>query len=103
MLLACVSIAGCQSWQIGLHSETEADRHQGTTYGARVSMTSGDRVLTGIVVAVLLAEGMRYYLRGDGGMLAPLDYAPEADPRRTINPQDCTAPVDPRRGNLLCR
>jgi hypothetical protein len=29
--------------------------------------------------------------------------APEPDPTRVINAQDCTQPVDPEAGNLMCR
>jgi hypothetical protein len=30
-------------------------------------------------------------------------HAPDPDPSRTINVQDCTTPVDYSAGNLLCR
>jgi hypothetical protein len=29
--------------------------------------------------------------------------APDPDPTRKINTQDCTKPVDPGAGNLMCR
>jgi hypothetical protein len=29
--------------------------------------------------------------------------APEPDPTRAINVQDCTQPIDPEAGNLMCR
>jgi hypothetical protein len=45
----------------------------------------------------MLADGMRYFSLGQGGG------ALEADPRRAINVQDCTRPVDPSAGNLFCR
>ena len=49
------------------------------------------------VVAVLLIDGMRYYVYRDGTRLA------EPDPSRAVNVQDCTTPVDTTRGNLVCR
>jgi hypothetical protein len=110
-LLACVSVAGCHSWALGFQSGSAAgsgSRPSGSVsrssaQDAGVSVASGDRVLTGIVVAVLLAEGVRYYLRGDDGTMTPLHYVPQPDPGRTVSEQDCTAPVDPQLGNLLCR
>lgn len=108
VLWGCVSLAGCHS-AIGVQSGAAFGQRpngafpQGPAYEARVSLVSRDRVLTGIVVAILLAEGVRYYFRGDDGTMTPLDYVPEPDPARTISEQDCTGPVNPERGNLMCR
>lgn len=109
VLWACVSLAGCHSWAVGGQSGAALGQRpsgavpHGAAYEARVSVVSRDRVLTGIVVAVLLAEGVRYYLRGDDGTMTPLDYIPEPDPARAISEQDCTGPVNLELGNLMCR
>jgi len=50
---------------------------------------------------VMLADGMQYYRLGPDGKTSVR--APEPDPARRINAQDCTRPVDPNAGNLLCR
>jgi len=50
---------------------------------------------------VMLADGVRYYRLGPDGKTSVR--APEPDPTRKINIQDCTRPVDPNAGNLLCR
>jgi hypothetical protein len=55
------------------------------------------------VVAVLVAEGVRYYLRGPDGSLTPLERTPEADPARTVREQDCTRPLALDGANLRCR
>jgi len=102
-LLACVLLAGCQSWQFGYHAEIGRGASQRSAYGARVSVESGDRILNGMVAAVLIAQGARSYLRGDDGGPISADEPPELDPGRTINSQDCTQAVDPQRGNLMCR
>src|SRR3990172_10694325 len=94
---AFASIAGCQFGALrgGVGYESGA-APRASAYETRVSIAGGGRVFTGIVVAVLLAEGVRYYVRGDDGTMTPLhDDAPPPDPGRIINEQDCTAPVDP--------
>jgi hypothetical protein len=54
-----------------------------------------------IVVGVMMADGFRYYGIGPDGK-TPYR-APEPDPTRKINVQDCTQTVDPDAGNLMCR
>jgi hypothetical protein len=54
-----------------------------------------------IIVGVMVADGMDYYRLGPDGRTSVR--ASEADPTRRINAQDCTRPVDPNAGNLLCR
>ena len=53
-------------------------------------------VATAVVVGVLAADAMN-----EGKM--SMYRAPEPDPSRTINVQDCTQPVDYGAGNLMCR
>jgi len=56
---------------------------------------------TAIVVGVMAADGIQYYRIGPDGR-TPLYGAPEPDPSRKINVQDCTKPVDREAGNLMC-
>jgi hypothetical protein len=73
----------------------------GTTQAsARVTTTSP--VATTIVVGVMAAGAVHYYTLGPDGK-QPMYRAPEPDPTRVINAQDCTQPVDPEAGNLMCR
>jgi len=56
-----------------------------------------------MVVGVVVAGESRYYEVGPGGMKTPIGRAPAADPTRRINVQDCSRPIDPSAGNLMCR
>jgi hypothetical protein len=62
----------------------------------------GAAVGTAVVVGVMAADAVRYY-RMDPDGKTPVYRAPEPDPTRRINVQDCTTPVDPEAGNLMCR
>jgi hypothetical protein len=62
----------------------------------------GAPVGTAVVVGVMAADAAHYYTIGPDGK-APMYRAPAPDPSRSINVQDCTAPVDYNGGNLLCR
>lgn len=59
-------------------------------------------VATAVVVGVMAVDTMHYYGIGPDGR-SPMYRAPEPDPTRTINTQDCTTQVDFTAGNLLCR
>lgn len=50
----------------------------------------------------MLADGIHYYRLGPEGR-TPYYGVPPPDPTRKINAQDCTRPIDPDAGNLLCR
>jgi hypothetical protein len=97
-LLLCFLLAGCHAWGTGYDNAREP--------GGRAVVYSYDPVVAGLVVAVLLIDGMRYYVYRDGTRVpAPLESAPAAqpDPSRAVSVQDCTTPVDPTQGNLVCR
>jgi hypothetical protein len=98
MLLIALLLAGCQSVTVVEHGRTMF-----TANGTRVSLTHGDRLLTGVLVARVVADGLDYYVRGDDGTLTRLDGLPEFEPSRPVNIADCTRPVDPGKGNLSCR
>jgi hypothetical protein len=50
----------------------------------------------------MAAGAAHYYTMGPDGK-QPMYGAPDPDPTRVINVQDCTQPVDPGAGNLMCR
>jgi len=50
----------------------------------------------------MAADAVHYYSMGPEDK-SPMYRAPEPDPARAINAQDCTKPVDYSAGNLLCR
>ena len=62
----------------------------------------GAPVGTAIVVGVMAADAAHYYGIGPDGK-TPMARAPAPDPTRSVNAQDCTQPVDPEAGNLMCR
>lgn len=59
-------------------------------------------VATVVIVGVMASDAVNYYSVGPDGKM-PMYRAPDPDPSRTINAQDCTKPVDYSAGNLLCR
>lgn len=69
----------------------------------RASISSDSRLLVGIVVAAMLVEGVRYYLRGPDGTLTPLDRAPDPDPSRRVSEQNCAEPLVFDGANLKCK
>jgi len=83
------------------YSARERNSAPGSTTTSQVSVTSGSPLGNAIIVGVMVADGMRYYRLGPDGKTSVR--APEPDPTRKINIQDCTRPVDPSAGNLLCR
>jgi hypothetical protein len=98
LLLLAVVLGGCQSVTVVDHGRTSI-----TTTGARISLAQGDRLLAGVLVALVVADGLDYYVRGDDGTLTRFDRLPEFEPSRPVNMADCTRPVDPGKGNLSCR
>ena len=71
-----------------------------TAASARVTTTSP--AATTAVMGVMAVGAIHYYTMGPDGK-QPMYVAPEPDPTRAINAQDCTRPVDPEAGNLMCR
>ena len=57
---------------------------------------------TAVVVGVMAADAAYYNSMGPDGK-SPMYRAPDPDPARAINAQDCTQSVDFSAGNLLCR
>ena len=95
--IVAVALAGCTV----RYSAQERASGLGGTTTSQVSVSSGSPLGNAIIVGVMLADGMRYYRLGPDGKTSVR--APEPDPDRKINIQDCTRPVDPNAGNLRCR
>ena len=96
-IIVVVALAGCTV----RYSARERASAPGSTTTSQVSVTSGSPLGNAIIVGVMVADGMHYYRLGPDGKTSVR--APEPDPTRKINIQDCTRPVDPSAGNLLCR
>ena len=96
-MIVAVALAGCAV----RYSAQERASGVGGTTTSQVSVASGSPLGNAIIVGVMLADGVHYYRLGPDGK-TPVR-APEPDPTRRINAQDCTRPVDPAAGNLLCR
>jgi hypothetical protein len=75
----------------------------GCYFSYRGDVSTRAAVAGAMVVGVVAAGETRYYAVGPGGMKTPVGVAPPPDPTRRINVQDCTRPVDPGAGNLVCR
>ena len=101
ILAACIVVAVAVGGCTVRYSAEERASGLGGTATSRVSMASGSPLGNAIIVGVMLADGVHYYLLGPDGKTSVR--APEPDPARKINIQDCTRPVDPDAGNLLCR
>jgi len=96
-IIVAVALAGCTL----RYSARERASGLGSTTTSRVSVSSGSPLGNAIIVGVMLADGVHYYGLGPDGKTSVR--APEPDPTRKINAQDCTRPVDPYAGNLMCR
>ena len=101
VLGACMMLAGCQagySYQWGMPAGSQSQ----AAVNMRVS-GSPNNIAGAILIGVVLADGVRYYLRMPDGTRVPYYGVPDPDPARRINVQDCTRPVDLEAGNLMCR
>ena len=96
-IVVAVALAGCTV----RYSAQERVSAPGSTTTSQVRVASGSPLGNAIIVGVMLADGVHYYRLGPDGKASVR--APEPDPTRKINIQDCTRPIDPNAGNLLCR
>ena len=92
--LAAVVFSGCAA-RIASNTSTGPG-------AASARIVTASPVATSTVVGVLAAGAIQYYTLGPEGR-EPMAGAPEPDPARTINLRDCTQPIDPEAGNLMCR
>jgi hypothetical protein len=75
----------------------------GAVASTHLDVSSRSVVGAAIIVGIVAADGFRYYRVEADGSRTPIGYAPPSDPDRRISVQDCTRPVDPAAGNLVCR
>ena len=103
MLALVLQLAGCASIELRTGS---ARREIGSTTTTQVQVSTDSALGTAIIVGVLFAEGVRYFLQAPDGTRSPVA-APVAAPARSAPPrvslQDCTRPIEPAAGNLFCR
>ena len=72
----------------------------------QIQASTDSRLGTVILVSVLLAEGVRYFLQMADGRRTPLEREEAQRLRGTVpmvSEQDCSRPIDPSQGNLYCR
>jgi hypothetical protein len=109
MWIVCTALAGCQANYAYRQQGNQAVLAPGaSSVTSSVDLKLGgalasERLAGAIVVSVMLADGVRYYLRLPDGTRMPYYGVPQADPARRINVQDCTQPIDIKAGNLMCR
>jgi len=94
-VLAALAAPGC-----AVRYSSMADS-SGSSASAQVRLSSGSALGNAIIVGILVGDAIYYYRLGPEGRTAV--GAPELDPDRKVNAQDCTRPVDPSAGNLMCR
>jgi hypothetical protein len=92
-LVAAATVSGC-----AVRYSARADS-TGSATTSRVGVSSGSPLGNAIIIGVMAADAVHYDRPGPDGR----GRVPEPDPERRINAQDCTRPVDPYAGNLLCR
>lgn len=94
-IAAALVLPGCA---VRLTSATSA---AGSASSSQVSVSSGSLLGNAIILGVMIDDGVQYYRLGPDGKTQVR--APEMDPARKINVQDCTRPIDRSAGNLMCR
>jgi len=92
-VLASIALCGCS-----VHYSSRAASPAGSV---QVNASSGSPLGNAIILGVVVADGVQQLRAGPDGTI-PVN-TPPLDPARKINAQDCTRPVDPSAGNLLCR
>jgi hypothetical protein len=101
LMLAClVALTAMPGCTVRYAAEARSSGSGGAVT-SQVSVSSGSPLGNAIIIGVMLADSVQYFRLGPAGT-TPIR-APQPDPTRTINAQDCTRPIDPSAGNLLCR
>ena len=94
-ILAAFALPGCAVRYSSMANSSASSA------GSQVIVSSGSPLGNAIIVGVMLGDAAHYYRFGPDGK-TPVR-GPEPDPGRKINVQDCTRPIDPSAGNLMCR
>src|SRR5579859_6229589 len=100
-VLLAVTLGGCAA-----HATYRAGTTQvsgGGVASTQLQVSSDSKLGAAIIIGIMAADGLRYYRVEPDGSRKPLGERPDPDPARRINVQDCTQPVSPRAGNLMCR
>jgi len=102
VLWACAVLAGCHAgYDYRWHSGPPV-APAGVSSSASVGVSAQVNGVPGAVLfAVILADGIRYYLRLPEGTSVPYERVPDGE--RSVNIQDCTQAIDLTAGNLMCR
>ena len=96
-------LPGCASLDVRVGSGRRGNVASTTT---QVQLATDSVVGAAIIVALLFANEVRYFLQSPDGRGTPVsaavaEQARLAPPR--VQPQDCTRPIDTSGGNLVCR
>jgi hypothetical protein len=102
-LLVVAVLATLQSGCYASFSSQSQSGVSASAGAAHVGLSSGSPLGAALIVGILMADGMRYYRVGPDGSRSWIGVAPEPDPHRRINVQDCTLPISPDAGNLMCK
>ena len=109
---ATVVLGGCSHSLVSVNTSSAGVRSAvpGTTITqSSVQASSDTRLGAAIVIAVMLADGLRYFRVEPDGRRTPVDeeearrLGASPQPAPNVSVQDCSRPVDLSAGNLMCR
>ena len=108
MALLVPALGGCTHSLINLNTGSRgvSSVPGGTSVSTtRIQASTESRLGAAIIIAVLLAEGLRYFRVESDGTRTPVDAATaeRLGVTHQVSVQDCTQPVDLSAGNLVCR
>ncbi len=111
MLLALTGCRGSFSVQAGSAEGTPSTAAPGTAVArSQVSFGADSALGAAILLGIIAAGGMRPDSGPAGRGTTRMEDVPasgtgrhELDPSRSIRVQDCSQPVNPEGGNLICR
>ena len=99
-LVSTLALGGCYARYRGDNVVASG----GTVAATHVDVSTGSRLGAAVIVGIVAAGGYRYYRIEPDGSKTPLGTAaPDPDPDRRVDVQDCTRPRGPSTGNLMCR
>ena len=103
LLLSLVSLlAGCQATLV--YRSGPGAQVSGQSGALSVhAQVPGNTLAGAMLITILLADGVRQYLRRPDGITVPYGGGSNPDLERRVNVQACNRPVDPYAGNLMCR
>ena len=102
LILLISLLTGCNATLAYRSGTTGTTTTQGGGLNVQANI-SGNRAAGVLLITILLADGIRQYLRRADGTTVPYTIEPDADPDRRVNVQECTRPIQAREGNLMCR